>query len=145
MVLIEVLAALVAFAGADASAADFARHPAPAVYHGPRAPLQFRDARSRRLRSALEDAYDHPIDFAGRFVLAEVGCGAGCIEAAALDVRTGKVFWLAKSVSDWPKDHLDPIERRVDSRLVVVHGRLGERGGAGPHAFVFDGQRFSPR
>ena len=148
MVLSALIAALLTvFAPAPAGGAaepDFAAHRVTRHYAGDHAPLRLGDPHSRRLRSALTDAYDGEVDFAGRYVLAEIGCGAGCIEAAAIDARTGAVHWLPGNVSDWPKAYPDPIEHRTDSRLLVVHGRLGERGGEGPHAFVFDGHRFLP-
>ena len=146
MVLIGLfVAAVVAGSPASAPAGAFAKHPAPAVYAGRHTPLRLVDARSRRFRSVLAEAYDRHIDFAGRYVLVEIGCGAGCIDIAALDARTGAVRWFPTSVSDWPNAFPDPLEHRTDSRLLIVHGRLGERGGDGPHAFVFDGRRFVPR
>lgn len=147
MVLIGLLATVAALVGSPEGAAPsgaFARRAAPAVYAGRHAPLRFTGARSRRFRSALEDAYDGEVDFAGRYVLAEIGCGAGCVEVAALDARTGAVHWFPASVSDWPSAYPDPLEHRAESRLLIVHGRLGERGGEGPHVFVFDGRRFVP-
>ena len=102
-----------------------------------------KDARSRRFRSALADAADGEVDFAGRYIVAEIGCGAGCIDVAAINAATGAVVWLPTSVSGWPKSHPDPLEYRTDSRMLRVYGRLAERGSLGPHAFVFDGRRFT--
>ena len=145
MVLIGLPAVISALLGGSAAADAFAQHPAPAVYAGRHASLRLAGARSRRFHIALADAYDGEVDFAGRYVLAEIGCGAGCIDVAALDARTGAVRWFPTSVSDWPKAFPDPLEHRIDSRLLIVHGRPGERGGDGLHAFVFDGRRFVPR
>ena len=143
--LIAALLAVIAQPTAAEASADFARHPVAQDHSGRRPALRLHDARSRRLRSAIDEAYDGQVDFAGHYVLAEIGCGAGCIEVAALDTRTGAVRWLPGRVSDWPKAYPDPLEHRADSRLLIVHGRLGERAGDGPHAFTFDGRRFVPR
>ena len=96
------------------------------------------------MQSALADAADGDIDFDGRYVMAEIGCGANCVEVAAIDAATGAVAWLPGSVRGWPKDHPDPLDYRKDSSFVRVYGRLGEKGSAGPHGFVFDGRRFTP-
>ncbi len=37
----------------------------------------------------------------------------------------------------------EPLEYRRDSRLLIVHGALNEKG-SGVHTFVFDGRRFTP-
>ena len=148
LVLITLVATL-AFLGpgkaAGAASANFGRYSAAPTRTEPHARLQLDgDVRSRRFRSALADAYDGEADFAGRYVIAEIGCGAACIRVAALDTFTGAVRWFPFFVSGWPKAFPDPLEYRQDSRLLIVHGRLDERDKAGPYAFVFDGRSFRP-
>jgi hypothetical protein len=133
---------LVAASLSETSSGVAARH--AASYAGPHAAVRIRGVRSRRYRSALEDAADAEANFDGRYVLAEIGCGAGCLEVAAVDAETGAVAWLAQRVSGWPKSHPDPLEYRVDSSLLRIYGQLDGAGSAGPHAFVFDGRRFTP-
>ena len=144
MVLISLLALILA-SGPGADDTDFSRFAAPAPYVGPRGRLHLgADARSHRFRSALTEAYDGEVDFAGRYVMGEFGCGAGCIRVAVIDARTGAVHWFPFSISSWPKAYLDPLEYRTGSRLLIVHGRLDERGDDGPHAFAFYGRSFRP-
>ena len=102
------------------------------------APLRLDSARSRRYRTELTDIADGDIDYAGRYIMAEIGCGAACIEVAAIDTVTGHVVWLPATVSNWPKGITEPLEYRPDSSLMVVHGQLSERGSTGPHRFTLD-------
>ncbi len=85
-----------------------------------------------------------PVNFAGHYVLTSIGCGAGCVQVAAIDAGTGAVAWLPKTVCCWPLALTDPLEYRRDSRLLIVYGALNEKG-SGAHAFVFDGRRFLVR
>ncbi len=84
---------------------------------------------------------------AGSFLLAEIGCGAGCIRLAAVDARTGDVHWMPKTISNWPIRLRQPVRYRSDSHLVVVFGQLDEQGPADPSYFLLDagGFRSLPR
>ena len=125
-----------------ASSPDFADYPAKASTASSQAPLQL-DRASRRYRTILRDASYHPADFAGHYVLANWGCGAGCVVVAAIDKSSGKVVMFPSTVSDWPDDIEEPLAYHLDSRLLVVHGRLDESG-QGVHYFAFDGRHFKP-
>ena len=118
-----------------------ARHAAVFGAAARRAPLRLRTARSRRYRQALLEAASQPVNFAGHYVLTSIGCGAGCVQVAAIDAGTGAVAWLPATVCCWPLTTTDPLEYRRDSRLLIVRGALNEKG-AGVHAFVFDGGHF---
>ena len=99
-------------------------------------------ALSRRYRTDLQEACDTgPVNFAGHYVLTSIGCGAGCVQVAAIDAGAGSVTWLTQTVCCWPLAMTEPLEYRRDSRLLIVHGALNEKG-SGVHAFVFDGRRF---
>ena len=130
-------------AWAGPAADEFARYPARQVHVDTRERLQTTDARSRRYRAALRDAAGGDIDFAGRYILAEVGGGAGCVCLAAIDAPTGRVVWFPATISNWPRGIVEPVDYRADSRLIVTHGQLDEQGSAGPRSFTFDGHRFT--
>ena len=134
------VAALMPSFGAAQSGA-FARYAVQPKTVADRAPVQLRTARSRRYRGALLAAALQPVNFAGRYVLTSIGCGAGCVEVAAIDTGAGTVAWLPVTVCCWPLAMAEPLEYRRDSRLLIVHGALNEKG-SGVHAFVFDGRRF---
>lgn len=145
MVLAVLLSALMLATGPARDEPHDAAIAPVAHYTGPHAPLRLRDPRSRRFRSALADAYEGDINFAGRYVLAEIGCGANCIDVAALDVRTGAVRWFPFSVSNWSRAYPDPLEYQIGSSKLIVHGELNEEEGKEPHRFVFNGRAFLPK
>jgi hypothetical protein len=105
-------------------------------------PLRFSDAESQHYRTVIAAAATQSVNFAGHYVLATWGCGAGCVMAAAIDKRSGRVTSLPFTVSDWPLNVTEPLAYRADSRLLVVSGRRNERGDAGPHDYLFDGRGF---
>jgi hypothetical protein len=76
------------------------------------------------------------MDAAGHFILAEVGCGTGCIRLASVNVLTGGVRWMPKTISSWPIKMLQPVLYRDNSRLIVIFGRLDEHGSAGPFRYL---------
>ena len=121
----------------------FSKYPAAVTHIARRPPLQFRSALSRRYRTDLQEAAAGPVNFAGHYVLTSIGCGAGCVQVAAIDAGAGTVTWLPPTVCCWPLAMTEPLEYRRDSRLLIVHGALNEKG-SGVHAFVFDGRRFKP-
>ncbi len=103
------------------------------------------DAQSRRYRSAIEDAARGPIDFAGHYILAQWGCGAGCVMAAAVDTKSGHVTSLPFTVSDWPLDVTEPLMYRANSCMVVVRGSRNESKEHGTYYYAFDGKAFHLR
>lgn len=144
MVLIRALLAIAALAGADVRHASFARYPATVVRIARAAPPRLNDALDRRYRSALREAAARPVDFAGHWVLASIGCGAGCVRPVAIDRSSGRVAWFPATVSGWPLAVREPLTFRRDSRLLVVQGMLDEREPSATRAYLFDGRRFVP-
>ncbi|MCE3607129.1 hypothetical protein LXA47_26530 [Massilia sp. P8910] len=137
------LGALVAALPAWASAAPrFADYPAPAIYQGRGAQPLLADAHSRHYATRLRDAATEKPDFAGRYVLATLGCGASCTMSTAIDAKTGAVAWLPFTVCCWDADVEDHLEYKLNSRLLIVHGARNEQGG-GTHYYQFNGKRFA--
>ena len=139
---LTIILATPVLAEAESGAAAFARYPAPVAHVVKRAAPQFRTSWSRQYQSALLDAADGDVNFAGHYVFAEIGCGAGCIMVATIDAETGSIVRLPGTVSNWPKTFTEPLEYRVDSRLLIVHGQLGEKGSVGPHRIVLSRSGF---
>ncbi|WP_322011202.1 hypothetical protein [Paraburkholderia sp. J12] len=100
------------------------------------------DAPSHAYRSAIKEAARGPINFAGHYILAEWGCGAGCIMAAAVDTATGRVTSLPFTVSDWPLDVTKPLTYRANSCLLIVRGSRNESAEHGTYYYRFDGNAF---
>ncbi len=51
--------------------------------------------KAKQFRTNLKEALaEGKINFAGKFIITEWGCGSGCTQAAIIDAQTGKVFSL---------------------------------------------------
>ena len=108
---------------------EFRCHPARSVSHAtPRVIYGHHRLTRNDADDVLLTIHRNRMQAAGHFILAEVGCGAGCIRLASVDVLDGGVRWLPKTISNWPGTMLQPVVYRNDSRLVVVFGQLDERG-----------------
>ncbi len=91
------------------------------------------DRESRMYRTMLkESTQGQRPNFAGHFIAAHWGCGAGCVTTKIIDVRTGKVFHPAV-VETNSEVNLDDsfyengtLRYRADSRLFVLIGVPGE-------------------
>jgi hypothetical protein len=143
MNLTTILFALLAFISAEALAApQFEDFPAPS-YIGQPADIHLQGAKSHRYASRLRIASRQPVNFSGRYILATWGCGASCVMGAAIDAKTGSAAWLPFTVCCWNLEIMEPLEFRHNSRLLIVHGSLNEKGaGSEVHYYDFDGQRF---
>ncbi len=145
MVLTQLAAMLAAVAlpiTDEGSPQAFSKYPAAVTKVARRPPVQFRSALSRRYRTDLQEAATGPVNFAGHYVLASIGCGAGCVQVAAIDAGAGSVTWLPSTVCCWPLAMTEPLEYRRDSRLLIVHGALNEKG-SGVHVFLISGSHFA--
>lgn len=96
---------------------------------------------AKRYATELREAAKSPADFAGHFKLATWGCGAGCVMAAAINTRSGRVVFLPFTVSDWPLSVQEPLSYRQDSCLLKVQGRRNEAQ-QGVYFYRFDGGEF---
>lgn len=123
------------------SPAPFADYPAAPQAVAKHAPIRLAGKEERRYASQLRQAARRAPDFAGHYVLVTWGCGAGCVRAAAVDIATGQVSMLPFTVSNWPLEVSEPLEYRLDSRLLVVRGSRNEVG-QGAYRYEFDGRRF---
>ncbi|HXN46321.1 MAG TPA: hypothetical protein VN893_06745 [Bryobacteraceae bacterium] len=114
---------------AQKPAPRFEDYPATEAYKGKNAPVVLASPGDRKFRTMLREAAAEKPNFAGHFVLAEWGCGAGCVMGAAIDANTGKVSWLPHTICCWPVEVQEPIEFRLASRLIVFIGERNEKEG----------------
>ena len=137
---------MLAFVCAEVLAAPrFEDFTAPASHAGPPAAVHLQGAKSRLYATQLRQASRQPANFSGRYVLATWGCGASCVMGAAIDTQTGSVTWVPFTICCWNLDITEPLEYRRDSRLLIVHGSLDERGdGSAVHYYDFDGRHVRP-
>jgi hypothetical protein len=88
------------------------------------------NAKAKQFRTNLKEALaEGNINFAGKFIIAEWGCGSGCTQAAIIDAKTGKVFfpdvlWQSISGSISVGEH-ERLEYKKDSRLLIIAGYAG--------------------
>lgn len=64
------------------------------AYSGPIAPVNFESTnfpQAKQFQSAITEAVAAGPNFAGHFVIAEIGCGANCQDHAIVDVVTGNI------------------------------------------------------
>ncbi|HEY6969216.1 MAG TPA: hypothetical protein VJA94_08430 [Candidatus Angelobacter sp.] len=94
-----------------------------------------------RFRTRITEGAQEKVNFAGHYILTTWGCGGGCVTGVVIDAPTGKVYWLPFTICCWPVEVEDPIQFRVDSRLVIFTGSRNEKG-QGVYYYKFEGNRF---
>jgi hypothetical protein len=114
--------------------ADFAAYPA-AAYAGARKAPDFGGAarRFRAYRTALVQAAAAGPNFAGRYRLAQIGCGAGCNETYQIDVSTGAVAQL-----HFADETAVEIDNRRDSALLKARWFVSPAGSQGEWTCHFE-------
>ena len=136
--------------GASASDAEnqnkgfgFDRFPVSERYHGHVAAPKLRSRQDQEFRSVLKAAARQAPNFAGHFILTNVGCGASCVMTAVLDAKSGNVEWLPFTLCCWAPEITEPVDFRLDSDLIVLHGRRNEHE-AGTWKYRFTNGSFQP-
>src|SRR5262249_16081404 len=69
-------------------------------------------------------------DFAGHYIVATWGCGAGCVMGAIIDAKTGRVYWIPFTLCCWDadvNDNFEPIQCHIDSNLIIFVGARNEK------------------
>ena len=100
------------------------------------------EAKDRAFRTRLREGSQDKVNFAGHYVLTAWGCGGGCLMGAAIDARTGKVYWLPFTVCCWPVEVEKPLDFRLDSNLIVFTGSRNEEG-QGVYYYKFENNSFA--
>lgn len=106
--------------GAVKVASDFSAYRVSDVYRGPVKLPNFKGAQRDYVffRTRLRDGMRAGANFAGRFALIEIGCGAGCRAVYVGDISTGAVSKFPLGGED--NMYLD-LKYQTDSRLVIAH------------------------
>jgi hypothetical protein len=98
--------------------------------------------KEREFRTRLREGARGKANFAGRYVLTVWGCGAQCLMGAAIDAKSGKVYWLPFSLCCWPVEVEHPLDFRLDSSLIIFTGSRSEEG-YGVYYYKFDDGQFT--
>jgi hypothetical protein len=141
-----VLALMARIAVAQSRVPQFRDYPVSEAYIGKTAPLILtRDDKTFRTRLRWAAKNLKP-NFAGRYILTTWGCGTSCLMGAVIDAKTGKVHWWDFSLCCWGYDideNFQPIEIRLNSKLIVFSGARNEKDGdIGAHFYKFENGRF---
>ena len=74
---------------AASAPADYAVHE---VFKGAIKSPKFATPGQKTFRKVILDQVAHGPNFAGHYTLAQWGCGAGCVQLAVVDLKTGEIF-----------------------------------------------------
>ncbi len=88
------------------------------------------NSKAKKYRTNLRNALaNNEVNFAGKYIIAQWGCGTGCTESAIIDAKTGNVFFpnelqgvLAGGMS---LGNHEMIEYRNNSNLLLIYGYAG--------------------
>jgi hypothetical protein len=118
------LFASAAFAQTE-NAPRFESYPAR-VYKGRVLPVRINNPRARTFKTRLREGAKDGINFAGHYTVVEWGCGAGCLDAAVVDAKTGGVYFPGETsdfaVWFWGDKDYDALQFKPNSRLIVLSG-----------------------
>ena len=123
---------------------QFKDYPVTETYTGKTAPLDLTKKDRTNLR--LQKAAQQKPNFAGQYILTAWGCGTECVTGAIIDAKTGKLYWFPFIICCWGggvDETFNPIDYRLDSKLIVFSGERSERkGDNGAHYYKFEKGRF---
>jgi len=112
---------------------SFSDYPATETFSGkPAAPL-FQTAGQRKFRTMIREGAAKGPNFAGRYTIADWGCGAGCVSIAVIDAKDGKVYDGPFQVLSWAMftyegkyksntPEFAPLDFDKGSRLLIARG-----------------------
>lgn len=103
---------------------QFKDYPAQEMYSGKPAKPKLTSKRARLFRTNIRTQTAEGPNFAGHYRIATWGCGAGCLQFAVSDVKTGDVYFPpeVETVMVLLDQDGDPLQYQIESRLLVVLG-----------------------
>lgn len=105
-----------------------------------------RDA--RRYRTVIREGAREGPNFAGHYTIVTWGCGAGCVQFAIVDAKTGAVysprFYVAARMhfDEETQQPDEPLQFRIDSKLLIVSGSPNEKN-EGIYYYSWNGRRLA--
>src|SRR5262249_44768302 len=113
----------------------FADFPAPDRFECNPATVSLLTKHARVYRTMLRDSAKDGPTFAGHYTIGQWGWGAGCVQFAIIDAKTGNVYFppFYVSIVAGPEEKMDqipePLQFKRDSKLLIVTGARNEKGG----------------
>jgi hypothetical protein len=132
----------------EASRFDDFPVPAAEQFKGKPAAVKLTSAQARRYRTMIREGAREGSNFAGHYTIVQWGCGAGCVQFAVVDAKTGAVFMPPfyvgprAFVEGQTGEPEEPLQFRVDSRLLIVSGSRNEKG-EGVYYYKWDKNRLT--
>lgn len=119
------------------------------MFHGAPAAPQLKTAGQRTFRTMIRDGASKGPAFAGHYSVPQWGCGAGCLQMALIDARSGAVydgpFGTLPNATLAPDPNVDPdksgIFFHLDSFLLLARGCPNEKD-CGTYYYRWTGARF---
>jgi hypothetical protein len=148
-ILITIIFAFLCLTGADAQTPQFKDYPITDIYTGRNAPVKLVTKDDKMFRTRLRELGKDKVNFAGRYIIGAIGCGAECLTFAVIDAKTGRVFHVPFSVCCWfDSESADPVEDafyfKIDSNLIIFYGLLNEdQKRFGTYFYKFDNGKFT--
>ena len=115
-------------------------------FKGKPAAVKLVSPEARKYRTVIREGSREEPNFAGHYTIIEWGYGAGCVQFAVVDAKTGSVFMpsfyvgpraLVEGETAEPEE---PLQYRIDSKLLIVSGSRNEKG-EGVYYYKWDGKR----
>ncbi|HJZ69124.1 MAG TPA: hypothetical protein VKF81_13445 [Blastocatellia bacterium] len=132
----------------QAKTPSFEDLPVKEQFKGSPAAVRLSTREARRYRTVIREGAREGPNFAGHYTIVQWGCGAGCAQFAVVDAKTGAVFMPSFYVG--PRAFVEgqsgepdePIQFRIDSRLLIVSGAPNEKS-EGIYYYKWDGKRLA--
>jgi hypothetical protein len=122
--------------------------PVAEKFNGKPAPVKLSTAEARRYRTVIREGAREGPNFAGHYTIVTWGCGAGCVQFAIVDAKTGAVysprFYVAARVhfDEETQQPDEPLQFRIGSKLLIVSGSPNEKN-EGIYYYSWDGKRLA--
>ncbi|SRR6266404_2565389 len=117
-------------------------------FTGKPAPVLLASRDARRFRTSVREHASDPPNFAGHYVVVDIGCGAACVQFFIVDSITGRVFtppfYLVWGLMDDQQELVSQYQPqyRVNSRLLVAFGSQ-QNNGKGVYFYKWQNNRFT--
>jgi hypothetical protein len=126
----------------------FEDFPVREKFTGKPAAVKVESRGARRYRTVIREGAREGPNFAGHYTVVTWGCGAGCVQFAVVDAKTGVVysprFYVAARVrfDEETQQPDEPLQFRIDSKLLIVSGSPNEKN-EGVYYYSWDGRRLA--
>jgi hypothetical protein len=99
-------------------------------YPGKPVPPKIKFSGARMFKTRIREGAKEGPNFAGYCTIVTWGCGSGCISFAVVDARTGQIYFHPEISSiTTGMDQEDKLQYRLNSRLLIVTGRIRDEEG----------------